>query len=102
LSSLRKNFFAAYLVPAALDQDIEHAPVLVHGSPQVVLDAIDPNEHFIQVPFVARAWPTTAQRIRVGLAELPGPPRDRLVRDDHAALGQQLFNIAVAEGEAEV
>ncbi len=51
-------------------------------------------------PCVAGARATTAQRMRVGLAELPGPPADRLVGADHAALGRRLLHVAVAEGAA--
>ncbi len=57
------------LIQSALDQDVEHIPVLVDGAPEIVLIAVDRNEHLVQAPFVASARATTAQRIRVGLAE---------------------------------
>jgi hypothetical protein len=37
------------MVPARLHQDIDDRSVLVHGSPQVVLDAIHLNKDFVQV-----------------------------------------------------
>lgn len=41
-------------IAAALHQDIEHDAVLVNGTPQVAQHALDPNEHFIEVPLVTR------------------------------------------------
>ncbi len=41
------------LVPAALDEDIQHVPVLVHRAPQVGRFPIDLQEHFVEVPRVA-------------------------------------------------
>jgi hypothetical protein len=34
---LSKQAFGSNCVPAALDQDIEHDPVLIHGSPEPML-----------------------------------------------------------------
>ena len=48
-------------VPAILDQDVEHHPVLIHRAPEVVQDAIDPQVHLIEVPDVARLWPAAPQ-----------------------------------------
>src|SRR3982750_3175699 len=44
------------LVAPALDQNVEHNPILVDGPPQPVLLAADHQAHFVEVPFVARAW----------------------------------------------
>src|SRR3712207_7201065 len=52
-SSLRSRRLAARLVPPALDQHVEHHPVLVHGTPQPVLHTGDLDGHLVEVPLVA-------------------------------------------------
>jgi hypothetical protein len=76
--------------------------VLINRPPQVVLLAIDRDEDLIEVPLVAEAWPPAAQLLGVGLPELAAPLADALLGHRHPALGQELFDVAVAEGEAEV
>jgi hypothetical protein len=36
--------------------------LLTHGPPQIVLHSLDPDEHFIEVPFVSGLGPAAAQR----------------------------------------
>ena len=36
-----------------LNQDVEHNAVLIHGTPKIVLHALDPDEHLVRMPFVA-------------------------------------------------
>jgi site-specific DNA recombinase len=57
--------------------------------------------HF-QMPFVARPRPFAPQRIRIGLAKLPAPVAHRFVGQADAALGHQLFDVAVAQAKTEV
>jgi len=61
-------------------------PVLVDHPPQVVLLAVDLREDLVEVPHVARLG--------------PAPPAHRLVRHDHAALGEQFLHVAVAQRKA--
>ncbi len=89
-------------IPTALHQDIEDGAVLIHGPPEVVLHAVDADEHLVEVPRIARAGALATQRVGVGLAELAAPLAQRLIGDDHPALGEQLLDIPVAEREAEV
>jgi hypothetical protein len=76
--------------------------VLVHRAPEVMLDAVDPDEYLIQVPVQAKGWPLSAQPCSIKSAELLAPHPDRLVRHLNASLGHHLLDIAVAKGEAEV
>jgi hypothetical protein len=39
-------------VAAALNEDVEHDAVLIHGTPEIMLLALDPDEHLVQVPYV--------------------------------------------------
>ena len=86
-------------IAAALHQDIEYDPVLVNGAPQEVQLARDPNEHFIEVPFVA--WPGSPPPHLVGeaCAELQTPLPDALVRDNDTSFSQQQFNVPKAQAE---
>ena len=50
-------------ISAWLDQDVEHIAVLVDRAPQVMDRAIDPDEDFIEMPFVARPGPRRRSRL---------------------------------------
>src|SRR5687768_18596084 len=52
--------------------------LLVDRAPQIVLDAVDLDEHLVQMPAVARPRPTPPQPVGEGLRELPAPPPARL------------------------
>src|SRR5580704_5278130 len=82
-----------------LNEDVEHDAVLIHGTPQIMLHAPDPDEHLIHVPLVARSWPAASQAVCEGLAKLLAPPTNRLIRDDNAAFSQKQLNIPEAEAE---
>jgi hypothetical protein len=71
--------------------------------------AVDDDEPLIKVPLVACRGTPAAQLVGIALpellaplAELLAPLADRFVGHDHAALGQQLLDIPIAEREAEV
>ena len=60
--------FGSFGIPPWLSEDVEHDAVLIHGAPKIVLHALDPDEHLIQVPLVtgrgrrrrrrlAKPWP---------------------------------------------
>ena len=72
------------------------------GAPQVVRHAVNGNEHLVHMPLVAGARALVPQRIRVLLTELPAPPAHRLIRREHAPLGERLLDIAIAAREAAV
>jgi len=102
LEQLPQEFHGCPRIAPPLDQDVEDVAVLVDGPPEGVLDAVDRDEDLVQVPLIARTRATSAQRVGIRLAEFLAPLPDRLVGDDHAPLSQQFFDVAVAEGEAEV
>ncbi len=101
-SSLRKNFFAAFLVPATLDQDVQHIAILVHGSPQIMLFAIDLDEHLIEVPFVTGSRTLAAQFVSVDLTELETPFTNRFVAECHTTHRHDFLHVTKAQSEAEV
>ena len=100
LEQLAKELLRRVLIAAALHQDIEDIVVLIHRAPQVMALAIDRKEHFIQVPLIARARTPPSQPIGVVLPKLPTPLADGFVGHRDAAFEQELFHVAVAQGEA--
>ena len=55
LQQLKEEPLRRLLVPTTLHQDVKHIAILIHGSPQVVIPAIDLEEHLIHVPLALRA-----------------------------------------------
>jgi hypothetical protein len=43
------------LIPAWLNQDVDHVTVLIHGAPEILVLAVDSHEDFVQVPDIAEA-----------------------------------------------
>ncbi len=76
--------------------------MLINGSPQVMILAIDLNEHLIQVSLVTGSRTPSTQVIREGLAELEAPFTNRFVAERDATHPHDLFDIAKAQSEAEV
>jgi hypothetical protein len=74
-------------VTSGLDKNIDDDAVLIIGSLQIMLHAIDVEEHFIQMPFVAGPSAPPPQASGVIVPELVAPASDRLVADQHSARG---------------
>src|SRR6516162_8905935 len=62
----------------------------------------DPHHHLVKMPAVARPRATPAQPSRDRGTELQHPTPHRFIGDVEPAFGQQLLDIAVAQGEAKV
>jgi hypothetical protein len=50
-----KESFCGAPIALRLDQDVDHVAVLIHGTPEVMLLAVDSNEDFIQIPVIAQS-----------------------------------------------
>ena len=76
-----------------LDQSIENDTILIHGTPQIMLNGLDPDEYLVEVPLVA--WPGTPApgAISKALAKFLAPASHRLVGNDDAALSQRQLNV---------
>jgi len=94
-----KEAFGCLGIPPWLNEDVEHDAILIHGTPKIVLHALNPDEHLIKVPLVTGLWTTAAQAIGKALAELLAPAPNGLIGDNDATLRQQEFNISKAEAE---
>ena len=99
--NLIMSSLAASFTPA-LDQDVQHDPVLVHRAPKPVLHPGDLHRDLIQMPFVASTRQPAADPVGKCLAELEGPLLHGLMADDDAAGGKNLVDMVQAERKAEI
>src|SRR4030095_15099167 len=86
-------------VAAALHQDIEHSPVLIHRPPEIVPFAVDRQEDLIQMPLVTGSGTPAAKLIRILLPKLAAPLADGFVHHTDRMRKEQLFHIPVAKAE---
>jgi hypothetical protein len=91
--------FGGFRIPSVLHKDIEDHAALINGTPQIMLNALDPDEHLIEVPLVPRSRPTASQTVRKAPAKFPTPASHRLMGNNDGPLSQQQFHIAQAEAE---
>ena len=61
---------------------------MVHGSPQVVLLAVDFHDYFIDIEYIAVAAVLSLQSSGIESAELDAPQTDRFPSDDDPVLRQ--------------
>ena len=71
--------FGSFPITSLLDQDIEDNTVLIHGTPKVMLNALDLDKYLVEIPLVARPGTTVAQTIGNALSEFMAPSPHRLV-----------------------
>jgi hypothetical protein len=76
--------------------------VLVDGPPEILTLTVDGSKHLIHVPRVTRPGAPATELIGIRLPELPAPLPDGFVGHDDSAGEQQLFDVAIAETEAEI
>ena len=91
--------FGCFGITPRLNEDVEHDTVLIHGTPQIVLHALKPDEHLIEVPLITGPRTAAAQSAGKILAEFLAPTPNGLIGDDDTTLGQQQFNVSQAEAE---
>jgi hypothetical protein len=89
-------------ISVTLQQDVEHDPVLVHGSPEPVTDTADGGTDFVHVPPGTPSGFPVTQLFSDERREFDVPLAKRVVADLNPALLEQLLHIPVAEREAVV
>src|SRR3954453_19909120 len=102
LQQLPEQAFGGRLVPPLLDENVEHDPILVDGSPEPMLRSPDHQAHFVEVPFISHAGQPAPDLVGEALPELAGPLPHGLMAHVDAAGRQHLFDHAQAERKAEV
>jgi hypothetical protein len=66
LQQSSKQSFGGFGTPPRLNEDVEHDAVLIHGTPGIVLHALDPDEHLVHMPLVAGPRTASAQAVGKG------------------------------------
>jgi hypothetical protein len=99
---LSHQFQCCSLVSPTLNQDIQYLAFTIYCTPEVQPAAVDGDEHFVEMPPPVRPRPSSSQLARNDPAKLQRPAPDGLIRNVYAALGEHIFNIAIAEGKSEI
>jgi hypothetical protein len=94
---LAHQFHGCSLVASPLHQQIQNLGFVVDRSPEPDPPAGDQNCHLVQMPMTSAAKFLGEQR-----PELQHPSSDRFIGDVQPALGQQIFDVAEAEGKAKI
>ena len=89
-------------VAVFLQKNVQYSAMLVHGTPQPVLDALDLHADLVSVPTGTPTGFPFPQFPGDRWAEFLAPVTDGFMADLNSPLEKQLFNISVAEGEAMV
>ena len=87
------------LIPAWLNQDVNHVAVLIHGPPKILLLAIDPHEDFVQVPDIAEAALAPLQLSSIVRTELLTPMSNGFIGDHDSAFGEKILDISETQAE---
>jgi len=85
-----------------LHDDVENLAFVVDGTPEIMDLAADPPEDLVEMPSVRGPRAPLSDQLCIASAEFQKPPAHGLVGRIHAALGEQILYVAIAEGEAEV
>jgi len=72
---------------------------LIHGTPEILLLAVDSNEDFVQVPNIAEATLTPFRFSGIIRTELLTPDSNRFIGDDDSTFGEEIFDISEAQAE---
>jgi hypothetical protein len=97
-----KELFGSALIAVRLNQDVDHVAVLIHGTPEILLLAVDSNEDLVQVPHIAEATLTPLQFSGIVGTEFLTPQPNRLIRDEDSSFGQKILDISEAQTETMV
>ena len=95
-----KEALRGFGVSPWLNQNVEHNAVLIHGTPKILLLAVDSDEEFVQIPGITEASLFLLKTSGIVGSEFPAPLADGFVRNNYSALGQKIFHIAEAQTEA--
>ena len=102
LSNFAHELRGRSCIAPSLHMEIENLALVVDRSPEPESSAGDQNRHLIEMPL--RGWPMTSAAKLPGeqRPELQHPTPDCFVGDLQPVLGEQILDVAEAEGEAKV
>ena len=95
-SNLRISLMAADRSRRRCDQDLEDLALVVDGTPQIHVLARDPDDHFVEMPAIARSRTAPSQAPSDRRSEFEHPTANAFVGEVEATLGKQLLDIAIA------
>jgi hypothetical protein len=78
----------------------QEALSLINRSPQIMMLAVDLDKDFINIEGITIASMLPLQSAGINRSEFDTPEPDRLSADSDTSLGEQVFNISVAEIES--
>lgn len=87
------------LIPAWLNQDVNHVAVLIHGPPKILLLAVDSDEDLIQVPDIAEAALAPLQLSSIVRTELLTPMSNGFIGNYDSAFGEKILDISETQAE---
>ena len=85
-----------------LDKYIDDITVLINRAVEIMLFPPNADKYFVHMPRVPIATVPPTQSSRVAWPEFLTPPPDRLVRDRHAAFGEEILDVPKAKRESMV
>jgi hypothetical protein len=72
-----KETYGRESIPPWLHKDVEHNAVLINGSPEVMSNAVDVEEDFVQMPFFTGSSTPSPEPVGIRFAELVAPAPNR-------------------------
>jgi hypothetical protein len=102
LEQLQQQAFGRLGIAAALDKNVAHGPVLIHGTLEPMFPARDANHNLIKIPLVSSRGQTSTDLVGKILAELHRPPPHGLMADQDTSGSEHPFNHLQAQGEPEI
>ena len=97
-----QQFHRCSLVAPSLHKKVENLAFVVDRAPQPELPARNRHGHLIEMPLCRCPRASAAKFLGEQWPELQYPSPQRLVGDIQAALREQIFDVAIAEGETEI
>jgi len=82
-----------------LHQDIKGVAILIHGTPEILLDPVDGDDGFIKVPGIAQLALPLFQFACIGRAKFQTPAPYRFVGHDDPAFSEEFFDFPKAKAE---
>jgi hypothetical protein len=89
-------------VPPLLHQNIQRLSILIDRAPQIMAVSIKRDKPLVDVPRIAQSPSAIPELLGKGGTKFQAPLAHGFITDRHAALGQELFDIAKAEAETRI
>ena len=102
LEQLAYQFHRCSLVALPLHQEIENFAFIVDRAPEPKPPARNCHGHLIEMPPRRWPWALAAKFAGEQRPEFQDPSPHRFVRDIQSSLGEQIFDVAITEGETNI